>query len=352
MGNITQKYITTKRLTQHVQEVNSSAPTAVVFIHGNASSSVFWEECLEKLPPQYRGIAPDLRGYGATEDCRIDATLGMGDFVADLLALIKELNINDLHLVGHSMGGSVIWALAPHLGTALRSITQVNPGSPYGFGGTKDNHGTPCQPDFAGSGGGIVNPQFTQYIAQKYRGSDDPLAAPRIVMNQFYFKPPFKAAREEALLDSLLSEKIGPDRYPGDFTPSANYPFVAPGIWGPANALSPKYIGDSPQIFLNNPHKAPVLWVRGSDDQIVSDQSLFCLGTLGKMGLIPNYPGEAVYPPQPMVSQTRTFLTEYAAKEGFFEEYIMENTGHTPFIEQPEAFLKALIWHLDTHSRT
>ena len=346
MGDIRQYSIQTNRLTQFVQEVNPTAQTAVLFVHGNASSSVFWEECLEQLPPQYRGVAPDLRGYGQTEDCRIDATKGMGDFVADLVELVKHLNLTDIHLVGHSMGGSVIWSLAPHLGTSLKTITQVNPGSPFGFGGTKGLDGQPCQPDCAGSGGGIVNTQFTQYIAEKYRGSDDPLAAPRVVMNQFYFKPPFKPAREEALLDSLLSEKIGSDRYPGDFIASPHYPFVAPGIWGPANALSPKYVGNSPEAFLSNPHKAPVLWVRGSDDQIVSDQSLFCMGTLGKMGLIPNYPGEDVYPPQPMVGQTRFFLEKYAENGGQFEEVVMENTGHTPFIEQPALFLSTLLAHI------
>ena len=51
-----------------------------------------------------------------------------------------------------------------------------------------------------------------------------------------------------------------------------------------------------------------MLWVRGSDDQIVSDNSLFDLGMLGSLGAIPGWPGVDVFPPQPMISQTRAVL--------------------------------------------
>jgi pimeloyl-ACP methyl ester carboxylesterase len=44
-----------------------------------------------KLPEGFRGIAPDLRGYGDTEDKLIDATRGMSDWVDDLLALLDAL---------------------------------------------------------------------------------------------------------------------------------------------------------------------------------------------------------------------------------------------------------------------
>jgi len=127
-------------------------------------------------------------------------------------------------------------------------------------------------------------------------------------MNNYIFKPTFKAWREEDLLSSLLSTKIGPDRYPGDLTPSPNWPNVGPGVHGPNNTLSPKYVGDSVQRFIACAPKPPILWVRGSHDQIVGDMSLFDLGTLGKLGVVPGWPGDDVFPPQPMVGQTRAVL--------------------------------------------
>lgn len=41
--------------------------TPIIFIHGNVSSGRFWEETLAALPAGYRGLAPDLRGYGESE---------------------------------------------------------------------------------------------------------------------------------------------------------------------------------------------------------------------------------------------------------------------------------------------
>ena len=39
----------------------------VVLVHGNVSSSLFWQETLLALPEGVRGVAPDLRGFGASE---------------------------------------------------------------------------------------------------------------------------------------------------------------------------------------------------------------------------------------------------------------------------------------------
>jgi pimeloyl-ACP methyl ester carboxylesterase len=161
-------------------------------------------------------------------------------------------------------------------------------------------------------------------------------------MNSFYWKPPFKPEREEELLSSLLSEKIGPERYPGDFVLSENWPGVAPGKWGPINASSPKYVGDSVERFLAASPKPPILWIRGEADQIVGDNSLFDLGTLGMLGIVPGCPGTEVYPPQPMVEQTRAVLEKYRANGGAYREVVIADTGHTPYIEKPEAFMAEL----------
>ncbi|MBI5651646.1 MAG: alpha/beta hydrolase, partial [Chloroflexi bacterium] len=197
-----------------------------------------------------------------------------------------------------------------------------------------------------GSGGGVVNPDFPKLIAAKDRSTDNPQASPRVVMNSFYWKPPFKPAREEDLLSSLLTEKIGADKYPGDFVASANWPNVAPGKFGPINASSPKYVGDSVKKFIAMQPKPPVLWVRGSDDQIVSDNSFFDLGTLGKLGFVPGWPGDAVCPPQPMVAQTRKVLDQYAANGGKYWEKVVADTGHSPYIEKPAEFAAMLADHL------
>lgn len=113
--------------------------------------------------------------------------------------------------------------------------------SPYGFGGTRDLAGTPCWPDYAGSGGGTASPEMVRRIAAGDTGTDDP-ASPRNVLTSLYVKPPvqFAPGVEDALVDEILAMAIGDGNYPGDQTTSANWPGTAPGEHGVNNAISPR----------------------------------------------------------------------------------------------------------------
>ena len=343
LPGITSTVVDTPRLKMRMLFSGPENGTPVLFLHGNASSATYWEEIMLKLPAGFRGIAPDLRGYGDTEDKLIDATRGMGDWVDDLIGLLDALKIEKTHVVGHSMGGTIVFGLVAAASGRVLTGTVVNPGSMYGFGGSKTVDGKPCYDDFAGSGGGIVNSDFPKLMAAGDRGTDNPQASPRVVMNSFYWKPPFVPAREEDLLSSLLTEKVGEQKYPGDFVPSGNWPNVAPGKYGPINALSPKYVGDSVEKFVGASSKPFILWVRGDSDLIVSDSSFFDFGTLGKLGYVPGWPGEEVYPPQPMVSQTRHILEQYKSKGGSYEEVVIADTAHSPYLEKPDEFMAAFV---------
>ncbi len=347
-NEVSSRTVKTARLSMHTLVSGPDNGIPVLLVHGNASSSEFWRETMEAMPSRFRCVAPDLRGYGATEDKLIDATRGLGDWAEDILALLDTMKIDRFHAAGHSLGGMFMYTLAGQAGKRVISVTLVAPGSPYGFGGTKDKDGTPCWPDFAGSGGGLVNPEFARLMGEQNRGSDNPQASPRVVMNSFYWKPPFKPANEEALLTSLLSEKVGPERYPGDMAPSSNWPNAAPGKYGPLNAVSPKYLGSSVERFIKT--STPVLWIRGADDQIVGDFSLFDMGTLGKLGAVPGWPGEAVYPPQPMLGQTRAVLEKRRAKNGgTWQEIVIPECGHTPFVEKANEFRAAFFPFLEAN---
>jgi pimeloyl-ACP methyl ester carboxylesterase len=306
------------------------------------------------LPPQYRGIAPDLRGYGLSDGRMIDATQGFGDWVQDVLALKAALQITTYHVAGHSLGGGVVFALLAEDAQNIISATLVSPASPYGYGGTKDVDGTPCWPDCAGSGAGGANPVFTRMLAAGVRTSADPVSSPRAVMKNFYWNPQFHPGhvREEELLSSLLATKVGPDHYPGDWVRSKNWPGFAPGVKGPLNAMSPKYVKNTARRFVEIEPKPPILWVHGSADQVVSDFSLFDCGTLGKLGKVPGWPGDIIFPPQPMVSQIRKVLGQYRNGGGACTEIVMDGVGHTPYLERPDEFLRCFLSHLAIGERS
>lgn len=337
LNGITIRDVQTPRLTHNVYFSGPQNGVPVVFLHGNFSSALYWEESMLALPEGYCGIAPDMRGYGWTEDKLIDAQRGYRDWSDDLAALLEALGIARAHFVGWSLGGGVLYRFTIDHPEMVRSLTLVNPVSPFGFGGTKDADGKPCFADFAGSGGGLVNPEFVRRIMAGDRSDEDP-NSPLSVMNAFYYKPPFRPQREEEFLTGALAEKMGSERYPGDFTPSENWPNVGPGLWGPINAGAPKYILEDAAAFVALKDKPPVMWIAGSHDQIVADNSMFDIGALGKLGFIPGWPGEGIYPPQPMVTQTRHVLNQYAAAGGDYQEHIILDTAHSPHIENPTAF--------------
>ena len=339
LAGISQKKIKTGRLEVAYLETGTGE-TPIVLVHGNTSSSLFFQDFMLALAAtnRYTIYAPDMRGFGDTQALPINATRGLRDFSDDLSSLAQALGLTAYHLFGWSMGGNVAIQYAIDYPGTLRTLTLQAPGSPFGFGGTKGPEGTPIWPDFAGSGGGTANPEFVQRLGQGDRGSEQ--FSPRTVMNTFYFKPPFRVEpdREEIYVTSLLSCKVTEGIYPGDMTPSNNWPNVAPGNQGPNNALSPKYLNQATLAAIE--HHLPVLWIRGADDQIVSDTSLFDFGFLGQLGAVPGWPGPEVYPPQPMIAQIHAVFKNYQANGGHYREVILPDCGHSPHIEKQEEVFK------------
>lgn len=312
----------------------------VVFVHGNVSSADFFTEALEAFAPPYHAMAFDMRGFGDAEALPVDATRGLRDFADDLRAVLTHADVGaagkKVHLVGWSAGAGVIMQYAIDHADEIASLTFLAPMSPVGFGGTRDAAGAPCAADFAGSGGGTANAEFARRLGAK-DASEESDVSPRKIMNQYYFKPPFRLgqSREDALVAEMLKIAVGDDNYAGDIATSPNWPGVAPGTRGVNNAFSPRYC--DLRAFAKIEPRPDVLWIRGADDAIVSDTSLFDLGFLGQVGAVPGWPGAEVYPPQPMIAQTRAMLDAYRAAGGKAHEEVLPGVGHSPHIEAAEA---------------
>src|SRR3954470_10461436 len=314
----------------------------VVLLHGNLSTGSFFSHLFEGAPERYRFIAPDMRGFGDSERLPIDATRGLRDWADDTHALVEALGISrPVHLVGWSTGGAAIAAYA--LDRPVASLTFIDPVSPYGYGGSHPD-GTPCWPDWAGSGGGTGNPEFTARLAAGDR-SDEGDTAPRNVLNSSYWAPSHREPpeREEELLTELLKSVTGDDGYPGDATPSENWPGVAPGTRGILNALSGKYCNWAGIVDLDP--KPPILWTHGTADIVVADGSPWEMGTLGSLGLVPGWP--ETFAPQPMVTQIRELLERY---DGRVEIEIFEESGHFPPIDARERWAARFFGFLESVS--
>jgi pimeloyl-ACP methyl ester carboxylesterase len=339
LPGIAERTVSTDRLAVHLLEVPDRTGPAVIFVHGNLSSADFWQRSMLAVPSGYRPIAVDLRGFGGSEPAPVDARRGVRDYADDVGATMSALGIESAHMVGWSLGGGVVMQLLRERAELIRTVTLVNPVSPYGYGGTRGEAGELTDPGAAGSGGGTANPEFVERLRAGDRSADSPLS-PRQVLLNFYVKPPCQPEDTELLVDAILSSRIGDDHYPGDLVATDAWPGMAPGSRGVLNALAPN------NFRLDDLHevapKPPICWIRGADDQIVSNAAMFDLANLGALGLVPGWPGGQTHPPQPMVTQTRAVLDRYAAAGGTYEEIVFPDTGHSPHLERPAEFTAAL----------
>ena len=351
LAGVTAQTVTTDRLTTRVLFSGPENGIPVLFIHGNFSSATWWEETMLALPSKYRAIASDQRGLGESDpEVKINAQNGMGDFVGDALALMDELGYDKFHLIGVSLGGLVAWWMMAEAPDRLLSVTLAGPGSPFGFGGTKDAHGTPTYDDFAGSGGGLANPVLYQGLVEGNRSLDSPFS-PRSALRLLVWGPPFIPEREEAYLDAMFQVQLGEFGIPGDKESSPNWPYVAPGKWGHLNAMSPRYVGNLVERILAAEAKLEVLWIYGTNDIAISNSAVSDPGSWGPTGRVPGFPGVEEYPNQPMMDQIRMLLDNYSEHGGSYEEVAIKGAGHVPFMSHPEEFNTVFHVYLERQSQ-
>jgi non-heme chloroperoxidase len=85
------------------QDRGSGKP--IVFVHGWGGSGDVWDYQVLDLADRYRVITVDLRGHGDSDKPWGD--YGYATFCSDLEALMQHLGLEDVTLVGWSMGGHI-----------------------------------------------------------------------------------------------------------------------------------------------------------------------------------------------------------------------------------------------------
>lgn len=104
-----------------------SGPTdapCVVLLHGVGSSASTWDELRRHLGGEFRYLAADYRGHGASEAPA--GPYSVEDFVADHFRLLDELSIDAAHLVGFSIGAIFAQAIAVARPERTLSLVLLN----------------------------------------------------------------------------------------------------------------------------------------------------------------------------------------------------------------------------------
>jgi len=85
---------------------------ALLLLHGFTGSAGTWRPHLPALARWRRCVAPDLLGHGRSEAPADPARYRLEAAVADLAALLDRLGIEQVDVLGYSMGGRLALALA------------------------------------------------------------------------------------------------------------------------------------------------------------------------------------------------------------------------------------------------
>lgn len=106
----TSRFLTLRGLQYHVREWLVGDPAkarTMVLLHGWMDVSASFQFVVDQLQGDWRVVAPDWRGFGLSGKPEGYDTYWFPDYLADLELLLDALGLEQVLLVGHSMGGNV-----------------------------------------------------------------------------------------------------------------------------------------------------------------------------------------------------------------------------------------------------
>lgn len=124
--------------------INEAGPPdgpAIILLHGFPESARAWRKLMDPLARKgFRVIAPDMRGYGASDAPEGIEHYALGTLAADIPALADALGIAGFVLVGHDWGGIIAWAVAAAYPDRVERLIILNAPNPATFGRTARRH--------------------------------------------------------------------------------------------------------------------------------------------------------------------------------------------------------------------
>lgn len=118
--------ITIERGEFNVREGGRKDGIPVVMLHGWPESSYCWEGVAQHLNPDFRIIAPDLRGLGDSErTMKLEAYQKL-ELAKDVRGIADALDIGEFFLVGHDWGGIVAQELALLAPGRVKKLVLLN----------------------------------------------------------------------------------------------------------------------------------------------------------------------------------------------------------------------------------
>jgi len=175
-------------------DVQGCGKIALAFVHGWCCNRGYWTGQLEHFAPHYTVVTIDLAGHGTSGRDRTRWTIP--SFGRDVAAVVEQLGLEQVVLIGHSMGGLVIVEAARLLPAAViglvgadtwRNVEQIR---------TPDQIAamvTPMRADFKVAAAAFVRASFI--------AASDPGLVERVVTAMSAAPPDIAIAATEAICE-------------------------------------------------------------------------------------------------------------------------------------------------------
>lgn len=141
--------------------VRGGGKPALVFVHGWCCDRNYWKNQAPPLAREYTVVTLDLAGHGESGLGRDDWTLGA--FAADVASVVQALDLDEVILIGHSMGGPVVLEAARLIADRVIGVVGVDTYQNFGQTFSEEQRTqflTPFEADFAGMTRRFVRSMF------------------------------------------------------------------------------------------------------------------------------------------------------------------------------------------------
>jgi pimeloyl-ACP methyl ester carboxylesterase len=179
--------------------VSGSGSPNLVFIHGWMCDQTFWSAQIEEFSRTNTVVTIDLAGHGLSGSERVGWPLMA--FGGDVQAVVEELDLQDVVLIGHSMGGAVTLEAARLMPDRVIGVIAVDSlqdaeaeYDPQQMEGIFAAYET----DFVGT--------CRQFVGSMFREGTDPAFADRIIEAMCDASPEMSIA----LLRQFVEYEMGP----------------------------------------------------------------------------------------------------------------------------------------------
>ncbi|RPJ85242.1 MAG: alpha/beta fold hydrolase [Acidobacteria bacterium] len=117
--------------SRSISYLDTGAGTAVptgdrvlVLLHAFPLAATMWLPQMEAVPAGWRFVAPDLAGFGESED--LPGEPSIDDYAVDFVALVDHLRLAEVAVAGLSMGGYAAFAVLRRAPERVRALVLAD----------------------------------------------------------------------------------------------------------------------------------------------------------------------------------------------------------------------------------